>query len=118
MSLLVIGTLAYDTVETNAEKRTDVLGGSAMFFSVAAAAFRPELVLMDLGMPKMDGYEAARRIRAEPWGGARFLVALTGWGADDDRERTRAAGFDRHLVKPVDPAALTTLIAELPAASP
>ena len=84
----------------------------------AAAAFRPELVLMDLGMPKMDGYEAARRIRAEPWGGARFLVALTGWGADDDRERTRAAGFDRHLVKPVDPAALTTLIAELPAASP
>jgi PAS domain S-box-containing protein len=84
----------------------------------AAAEFRPELILMDLGMPKVNGYEAARRIRAEPWGAAPFLVALTGWGADEDRQRTADAGFDRHLVKPVDPAALTRLIAEMPTRSP
>jgi PAS domain S-box-containing protein len=80
----------------------------------AAADFRPEVILMDLGMPKVDGYEAARRIRAEPWGGEPFLVALTGWGADDDQRRTRDAGFDRHLVKPVGLDALTKLIAEVP----
>jgi CheY-like chemotaxis protein len=79
-----------------------------------AAEFRPAVVLMDLGMPGVDGYEAARRIRAEPWGRGTFLVALTGWGADDDRRRTRDAGFDRHLVKPVDPDALARLIAGLP----
>ena len=84
----------------------------------AAAEFRPELILMDLGMPKVNGYEAARRIRAEPWGRAPFLVALTGWGADEDRQRTADAGFDRHLVKPVDPAALTRMIAEMPTRSP
>ncbi len=85
---------------------------------VAAAEFRPDLILMDLGMPTVDGYEAARRIRAEPWGGETFLVALTGWGADDDRRQTRDAGFDRHLVKPVALDALMKLIAELPTASP
>ena len=74
---------------------------------------RPEVVLMDLGMPRLNGYEAARRIRAEPWGGGPVLVALTGWGADEDRRRTRDAGFDRHLVKPVDPTALMKLLAEL-----
>jgi PAS domain S-box-containing protein len=84
----------------------------------AAAEFRPEVVLMDLGMPKVDGYEAARRIRAEPWGDAPFLVALTGLGADEDRRRTHDAGFDRHLVKPVDPDALTRMIGELPIESP
>ncbi|WP_246524566.1 hybrid sensor histidine kinase/response regulator [Gemmata palustris] len=80
----------------------------------AAAEFRPELVLMDLGMPGVNGYEAARRIRAEPWGAAPLLAALTGWGAEDDRRRTHEAGFDRHLVKPVAPDVLTKLIAELP----
>jgi len=84
----------------------------------AAAEFRPELILMDLGMPKLDGYEAARRIRAEPWGSKPFLVALTGWGADHDRQRTHDAGFDRHLVKPVDPDALTRIIKVLPIESP
>ena len=83
----------------------------------AAAAFRPVLVLMDLGMPRLNGYQAARRIRAEPWGSAPLLVALTGWGADDDRQRTRDAGFDRHLVEPVDPAALAKMIAEMPTES-
>jgi CheY-like chemotaxis protein len=80
----------------------------------AAAEYRPDLVLMDLGMPKMDGYEACRRIRAESWGSAPLLVALTGWGSIDDQRRTREAGFDRHLVKPADVDALLNIIAELP----
>ena len=84
----------------------------------AAAEFRPDVVLMDLGMARLNGYEAARRIRAEPWGRRPFLVALSGWGADEDRRRTRDAGFDRHLVKPVDLDALTRLIAEVPIESP
>ena len=83
----------------------------------AAAEFRPEVVLMDLGMPKVDGYEAARRIRAEPWGDEPFLVALTGWGADEDRRRTHEAGFDRHLVKPVALDALTESLAGMQTAS-
>jgi two-component system CheB/CheR fusion protein len=66
----------------------------------------------------VDGYEAARRIRAEDWGNKPFLVALTGWGADDDRRRTHDAGFDRHLVKPVRPDALTRMIAEMRIGSP
>ena len=78
-----------------------------------ASAFRPDVILMDLGMPKMDGYEAARRIRATPHGAEPFLVALTGWGDDADRRRTREAGFDRHVVKPVDPDELERLVAEL-----
>jgi len=83
-----------------------------------AAAFRPELILMDLGMPRVDGYEAARRIRTEPWGRGPFLVALTGWGTDDDRQRTHDAGFDRHLVKPVSPDALRRVLAEIANESP
>jgi len=78
-----------------------------------AAEFRPDVILMDIGMPKLDGYEAAQRIRAGAWSRP-YLIALTGWGADEDRRRTREAGFDRHLVKPVDPDALLKMIAELP----
>lgn len=66
-----------------------------------AAAFRPNIILMDLGMPVMDGYDAARYIRTQPWGREMALVALTGWGQREDRVRTRDAGFDDHLVKPV-----------------
>jgi CheY-like chemotaxis protein len=80
----------------------------------AAAVFRPEVILMDLGMPRLNGCEAAGRIRTEPWGKGTFLVALTGWGADDDRRRTRGAGFDRHLVKPVDTDSLMRVLAEMP----
>ncbi len=79
-----------------------------------AAEYQPELILMDLGMPVMDGYEACRRIRAEPWSGNLFMVALTGWGSIDDQRKTRDAGFDRHLVKPVDAEALSKIIAEMP----
>jgi signal transduction histidine kinase len=67
----------------------------------AAGEFRPDVILMDVGMPRLNGLDATRRIRAEPWGGGITVVALTGWGQDADRERSRAAGCDGHLVKPV-----------------
>ena len=77
-----------------------------------AAAFKPDLILLDIGLPKLNGYEACRRIRAMPGGDAVLIVAQTGWGQDDDRRRTREAGFDFHLVKPVDLAALEQMLAE------
>ncbi len=76
----------------------------------AAERFQPEIILMDLGMPNLDGYEAARRMRQEPWGRAVTLVATTGWGQDEDRRRSAEAGFDRHLVKPIDVAELRELL--------
>ena len=66
-----------------------------------AGEFKPQIVLLDLGMPKMDGYATAREIRKRPWGKHATLIALTGWGQERDRQRTEEAGFDRHLVKPV-----------------
>jgi signal transduction histidine kinase len=69
---------------------------------VAAAQFKPEVVLLDLGLPGMDGFEVARRLRADPQHAAVKIVALTGYGRDDDRRRTAEVGIDRHLVKPVD----------------
>ena len=75
----------------------------------AARELPPDVVLLDLGMPFMNGYEAAHQFRADPAIRSAVLVAVTGWGSDDDRRRTREAGFDRHLVKPVDPANLTAL---------
>jgi PAS domain S-box-containing protein len=79
----------------------------------AAADFDPEVVLLDIGLPKMDGYEACRRIRARPGGPGMFIVAQTGWGQTEDRERTRDAGFDHHMVKPLDPKALQRLLTDL-----
>jgi PAS domain S-box-containing protein len=69
----------------------------------AAERLRPDAVLLDIGMPKLNGYEACEKIRARPWGKKTLLIAVTGWGQEDDRRRTERAGFDRHLVKPVDP---------------
>jgi len=77
----------------------------------AVADFNPQVVLLDIGMPKLNGYEACRRIRTQPGGEAMTLVAVTGWGQADDRRRSQQAGFDQHLVKPVDPAVLMDLIA-------
>jgi signal transduction histidine kinase/ActR/RegA family two-component response regulator len=76
----------------------------------AADLARPEIVLLDLGMPKLDGYETCRRIRKQAWGKHLTIVAMTGWGQADDRRRTEEAGFDLHLVKPVDPARLLKLL--------
>jgi CheY-like chemotaxis protein len=78
-----------------------------------AAAFRPDLMLLDIGMPKLNGYDTARRIREQPWGKGIVLVALTGWGQDEDKRKSEQAGFNAHLVKPVDPAALDTLLGGL-----
>jgi signal transduction histidine kinase len=79
-----------------------------------AKRFRPHVVLLDLGMPKMDGYEAARQMRLEPWGKQATLVALTGWGHQQDRQRTTDAGFDAHLVKPVAESDLVRVLASVP----
>jgi signal transduction histidine kinase len=81
----------------------------------AASAFDPQLVLLDIGMPKLNGYEACRKIRELPGGAAMTLVAITGWGQPEDRRRSREAGFDQHLVKPVDPGTLTGLVAKIAA---
>jgi len=80
-----------------------------------AEAFRPDVMLLDIGLPKLDGYEVAYRIRQQPWGQVMVLIALTGWGQESDRQHSQAAGFDHHLVKPVDPAELVRLLASLPA---
>ena len=74
---------------------------------------RPDVVLLDLGLPTLSGYEVCRRIRQQPWGGEMFLIALTGWGQDEDRQKTREAGFDGHLVKPVAYDALLKLLDSL-----
>jgi CheY-like chemotaxis protein len=77
-----------------------------------ADAFQPDIVLLDIGMPRLDGYEAARRIRSMGWSRDSLLVAVTGWGRRDDGEEAAAAGFDRHFTKPLDPAELRKLVTE------
>jgi len=77
----------------------------------AAEAFRPDVAVLDIGLPTIDGYEAARRLREQPWGRDMILVALTGWGQDEDRRRSQEAGFDHHLVKPVNAKALREALA-------
>ncbi len=77
---------------------------------VEARLKRPEIILMDIGMPRMNGYEAARAIRSEPWGSDIVLVATTGWGQEHDRQKSVAAGFDQHLVKPVELAAIEQIL--------
>jgi len=77
----------------------------------AAGTFRPHVVLLDIGLPKLNGYEAARQIREQPWGKDMVLVALTGWGQEEARQKSRDAGFNGHLTKPVDFPSLEKLIA-------
>jgi CheY-like chemotaxis protein len=77
-----------------------------------AEAFRPDLIVLDIGLPKLNGYDACRRIREKLWAKDTLIVAATGWGQDEDRRRSREAGFDHHLVKPVDAAELNRLLAE------
>ncbi|WP_082054358.1 hybrid sensor histidine kinase/response regulator [Methyloterricola oryzae] len=78
-----------------------------------AESFHPELILMDIGMPNLNGYDACRQIRQQPWGRDLFIAALTGWDSDPDRQKADEAGFDRYLVKPVDTVDLDRLIEEL-----
>lgn len=77
----------------------------------AAAAFRPDVIFLDIGMPALNGYEVARRIRQQPWGQDVLLVALSGWGQEGDKKRSREAGFDIHLVKPVEASAIEAILA-------
>jgi signal transduction histidine kinase/CheY-like chemotaxis protein len=76
----------------------------------AAADFNPDFAFLDIGMPKVHGYEVARRLRNDPGTSECVLVAVTGWGQEDDRNRAREAGFDRHLVKPVGPGEIETIL--------
>jgi PAS domain S-box-containing protein len=78
---------------------------------VAAERFKPDMVLLDIGMPRLNGYDACRRIRHQSWSKGVVFVALTGWGQADDRRRSKEAGFNHHLIKPVDPGELMNLLA-------
>jgi len=78
-----------------------------------APQVRPHVVLLDLGLPGLDGYEVARRLRVDTSLAQPLLVAVTGWGGEEDRRKTREAGFDQHLVKPVDHALLAELLASV-----
>ena len=93
------------------ETRTAHDGESAV---ATAESFRPEVVLLDIGLPKLNGYEVAQRIRGNAWGASMFLIAVTGWGQQEDRQRSTEVGMNVHMVKPVEPAALERLLSELP----
>jgi signal transduction histidine kinase/CheY-like chemotaxis protein len=73
----------------------------------------PDIVILDIGMPDMNGYDVARSLRDEEWGRHAFLLAMTGWGQASDKDKARAAGFDRHLTKPVDPKAIEELLSDV-----
>jgi CheY-like chemotaxis protein len=79
-----------------------------------AAQLRPDIAVLDIGMPGMSGYEVARAIRGQPWGVGITLIAVTGWGQEDDKRKAKDAGFDHHLTKPIDPNALEQLMAPAP----
>jgi CheY-like chemotaxis protein len=78
-----------------------------------AATFLPDVVMLDIGMPRLNGYDAARRLREQPWGKRMLLIAMTGWGQDEDKRRAAEAGFDHHFTKPVDITVLHGLLATL-----
>ena len=84
----------------------------------AAQILLPDLVLLDLGMPGMDGFEVTRRIRTQPWGKKLRIVALSGWAQDEDKTRSREAGFDAHVAKPLDPEQLERLLADCASSAP
>jgi CheY-like chemotaxis protein len=92
------------------ETRTAHDGESAVS---TAEGFLPDVVLLDIGLPKLNGYEVAQRIRENAWGKSMFLIAVTGWGQEEDRQRSSEVGLNVHMVKPVEPAALERLLSEL-----
>jgi len=79
----------------------------------AADEFKADVILLDIGLPKLNGYKACRSIRAQSWGKRIFIIAVTGWGQDDDKRKSEEAGFDWHMTKPVDPKSLMTLLTDL-----
>jgi CheY-like chemotaxis protein len=97
------------------ETRTAHDGESAVS---TAESFLPDVVLLDIGLPLLNGYEVAQRIREQSWGASMFLIAVTGWGQEEDRQRSSEVGLNVHMVKPVEPAALEKLLAELPQDGP
>lgn len=103
-------SLAFLLRLTGSETQTAFDGQEAV---EAAATFRPNVVLLDIGLPKMSGYDACRAIRKQQWGKDMVLIALTGWGHETDRRKSTEAGFDGHLVKPLERAELFTLLAKL-----
>ena len=82
----------------------------------AAERLQPDVILLNVGLPKLSGYEVCRRIRQQPWSKNVVIIAVTGLGRDEDRAKSKAAGFDAHLVKPLDYAALMRLLAARPSA--
>jgi CheY-like chemotaxis protein len=119
-----VNVLVVDDNPDAAESLAEVLGlaghevrtaGDGLDALAAARESRPEVVLLDLGMPGMNGFEAARRLREDPASRPDLLVAVTGWASDDDRRHTRAAGFTHHLIKPADPAAILALLGDFAA---
>ena len=97
--------------ELGCEVQTVYDGASAVS---AVGTFEPHLLFLDLGMPVVDGYDACRQIRARCARADLVIVAITGWGQEDDRRRSSLAGFDLHLTKPVDPDILVRIVNELP----
>lgn len=100
---MMLSIMGHDT-------RTAHDGESAV---ATAESFLPDVVLLDIGLPKLNGYEVAQRIREKPWGKSMFLIAVTGWGQEEDRQRSSEVGLNVHMVKPVEPAALERLLSEL-----
>lgn len=98
---LMLQTLGHET-------RTSTNGVQALGI---AHEFRPDVMILDIGMPGLDGHDLARRIRSEPWGKDILLVAASGWGQTEDKQLSREAGFDLHLVKPIDLQTLEALLA-------
>jgi CheY-like chemotaxis protein len=87
------------------------------FVSEACIAFGPDVVILDIGLPGLNGYEVAKKIRAQTWGRSLLLIALTGWGQDEDKRRATEAGFDHHLTKPIDQQTLEKFLASAGIAS-
>jgi two-component system, sensor histidine kinase len=118
----MLRVMVADDVPVNADSMCDLLtmlGHEARAFydsdSLLAAAeqFRPHAILLDLGMPTVDGYETCRLLRARPATAGATIIALTGWGGQETQQATHLAGFDMHLVKPVDFAELTATLAAI-----
>ena len=97
------------------QTRTEYDGAAAV---AAADAFRPDLILLDIGLPGMSGHEVAREIRQTPWGGTTTIIAVSGWGEESDRKQSREAGFDHHVTKPLDYEGVQRILTTLESGRP